>query len=52
MMPSLNEPIVEAAALTWLGERGYAIIGQAPRFSAGRSSDLTASPFNLKEALT
>ena len=34
MSSSLNESIVEDAALTWFGELGHAV-GQGPRFAPG-----------------
>lgn len=45
-MSSINVSIVEDATLAWFGI-GCAIMGHAPRFSAGSSPNLDLSTLNL-----
>lgn len=46
-MSSINESIVEEAALSWFGV-GCAIMGHTPRFSAGSSPNLPISTSDLR----
>jgi len=42
-MSTLNESIVEEAALTWFGELGYAV-GHGPQLAPGENAGSTLTP--------